>query len=640
MTMGPGVVEVDGRGVMRSSRRWRSYRAPLLAAALGLGSPDARAWLLHEHAATAGAALRSLNGADEQVLWEAWRAAARAAPRLCPTPALAAERLYFTKGDSVCVGLPALTGLGADHSCDPEDLRQSLGKQFVLHVLEEAEKTELLLRQAEGEARHIDVWHQHHLELQIVDPDYLGRAEVNGAHFQLPRRIREDLPDYAARVTRDGAGSNAIALYVNYHSAALQLAHVAAAGCTVGGPFLTCTAQAARDELFARAITAEAFALHFLQDAFSAGHVMSPNGTRAERMGTHDHYCKTGVAVRSWSGDEYVAHGDSFLDQEDTTSIAAALQRSLAELAQAFRTPVATLPIAARQQEELDACHQVSTLASVASAVTPSVLATLARTPMPVVDPPGLPQFQQELGLFIAPLIGVAGRVGINDKSWADAHRPPFLAFGGVGVGATFEGITDSTTDGVIALGANFLLDGRPPNSPTGVRLGGGFNAHLPYWIVPGDVILLAPVAAFSLNQYLYFLRRAAAGGFFGLQRKYSLPFDWKVQFVLGREAMVAFMPPQDFVDDPRTPQSETTADVISFSGTPGYIKLSLPVFSLTGFHASAEKVGLDALWQLGYDFTHYTSDETIIGGAAKGSNFHGIFLAFSYRARRYVYVP
>ena len=76
---------------------------------------------------------------------------------------------------------------------------------------------------------------------------------------------------------------------------------------------------------------------------------------------------------------------------------------------------------------------------------------------------------------------------------------------------------------------------------------------------------------------------------------------------------------------------------IISLEGKPSYIKLALPVLSLTTFHASSDLVGLDLIWQLGYGLTYYLRDENFAVGASKGEVLHGLFLSFSFRSRRYL---
>ena len=221
--------------------RWVGW---LTATVAMTAARDASAWLLHEHVATAKASFNGLTADQTERLAAAWDRARRLSPRYCQSstrqPAKSTE---VGSPGAFCVGFPALTGLSADHSCTPADERATVASSFVIPVLEEAEAVESKLRNAvvrNDTARQVDLWHLHHLNLQVADPAYLSRAEVNGAHFQLPRIQKEKLRDYLGRVLKDGETSNAIALYLNYHAAAVALAQKASVGCQWSEHQLVC----------------------------------------------------------------------------------------------------------------------------------------------------------------------------------------------------------------------------------------------------------------------------------------------------------------------------------------------------------------------------------------------------------------
>ena len=66
----------------------------------------------------------------------------------------------------------------------------------------------------------------------------------------------------------------------------------------------------------------EAFAMHFLQDAFAAGHVSGTWGDRSQRQGTHDYYNQNGLEVFTWEGGSrsVVLMGDAYMRSEDAES--------------------------------------------------------------------------------------------------------------------------------------------------------------------------------------------------------------------------------------------------------------------------------------------------------------------------------
>ena len=62
----------------------------------------------------------------------------------------------------------------------------------------------------------------------------------------------------------------------------------------------------------------EAFALHFLEDTFAAGHVSGTWGSTSQRKGTHDFYNANGLEVQTWSeqAESLVIMGDAHLRPE------------------------------------------------------------------------------------------------------------------------------------------------------------------------------------------------------------------------------------------------------------------------------------------------------------------------------------
>ena len=57
----------------------------------------------------------------------------------------------------------------------------------------------------------------------------------------------------------------------------------------------------------------EAYAIHFLQDMFAAGHVAGTWGDASQRKGTHDYYNERGLKVSTWDGDIAVLTGDAWM---------------------------------------------------------------------------------------------------------------------------------------------------------------------------------------------------------------------------------------------------------------------------------------------------------------------------------------
>ena len=162
--------------------------------------------------------------------------------------------------------------------------------------------------------------------LQRADPEYATRAGSNNAHFLMPRPRTDTTPrEYAESTLSVGAEISAIGVYAWFHLSALQKATRLASE----------TLAPAQRQALARAMLAdEAFALHFLEDTFAAGHVAGTWGDVSQRKGTHDYYNAAGLEVFPWRGtsDSMVLMGDAHMRPEDAERAASAVRISLEQL--------------------------------------------------------------------------------------------------------------------------------------------------------------------------------------------------------------------------------------------------------------------------------------------------------------------
>ena len=147
--------------------------------------------------------------------------------------------------------------------------------------------------------------------LQRADVEYATRAGSNNAHFLLPRPRTDTTPkEYAELTLSPGSEINAIGVYAWFHLSALQKATRLASEQL---------APAQRQALARAMLADEAFALHFLEDTFAAGHVAGTWGDVSQRKGTHDYYNAAGLEVFTWKGgsDSMVLMGDAHMRPED-----------------------------------------------------------------------------------------------------------------------------------------------------------------------------------------------------------------------------------------------------------------------------------------------------------------------------------
>src|SRR4029077_8043916 len=131
------------------------------------------------------------------------------------------------------------------------------------------------------------------------------------AHFLLARPATDSTAaDYLRAAVKGGAEINAVGVYTWYHLTALQqatrLAHETLS-----------TEQ--RAELTRAMLADEAFALHFMEDVYAAGHLAGTWGDVSQRKGTHDYYNENGLEVTTWQGGSktMVLLGDAHMRPED-----------------------------------------------------------------------------------------------------------------------------------------------------------------------------------------------------------------------------------------------------------------------------------------------------------------------------------
>ena len=538
-----------------------------VALALSISAAPAHAWILHEHTRIGHEAVQSLSAADRASLERAWALArGGAAERLCRSLAAGPDPLVHEgRPPRECIPFASLPALAGDHSCSPRELGRAVAERgWILDVLEVANgSTRSLAPDVIDEAARLDAWHDQHIELQFADQDYLTRAAGNDAHFQIERHST-DVEGYVARAVTTGQPINATALWVAYHVTALALARRAAHECTT---------DACRGPYLWRALLAESFALHFLQDSFSSGHIVGTWGGAAQRKGTHDYYSRRGVAVETWmrrscatrqvrctpeeiAASEYVAHGDAFLGPDDTVHAALAAARSLAQLARVLAAPRGVLPPGmplsdAVPYESVDACAMsLVPLALEPYASAPFVRDVLELQPMPATRVPAMPRFRDEMGAFVMASLRFDGdaRIVALDDAGGDAFRPaPLLRLragvgGGIGVSDVLDRFSDATASLEMIVSAERYEDRQTIGLGATLRLPFGpfWLADLGYWLLRGPL---------EGADFLHAFRTAAGGGIVGgWERRRVVGANVAYQLYFGRQATVVhyWLPPQD----------------------------------------------------------------------------------------------
>src|SRR5215471_15751132 len=448
------------------------------------------AWLYPEHRNITMLAIQMLEPQQRQSLEKLWSVARRGfEARLCTeltdtTPELKPR----------CIDYAAWPAIAGDHSCSAREMVDDvLQAQWILNVASIGETLNRKLATSTRRDQRTNALRRSDIEFLRADPDYASRAQSNNAHFLLARPDVALQPQSYARIALGpSAELNAVATYSWYHMQALAKAFRIGRDLAPEVP-----SQAAL-----AALADEAFALHFLEDSFAAGHVAGNWGKTAVRLGTHDYYNDHGVEVTTWNGNRFVTHGDAYMGPEDANHTAVAVRDSLAQLAAALNgeLEITSTPdnLNTLMPEAFDTCQQSHLHAGI---VKDSDIQTLVpiimQTPIPALgDVAGqLPRFRTELG----PFVGVsAAAFGQAADGGFGSNQTGASSIGGlevaIRVGVGLEGVLDESGDGLVFAGVGFRQDA-PAAGEAAVPGRSALNVsfRMPFWLIPGDLLVAAP---------------------------------------------------------------------------------------------------------------------------------------------------
>lgn len=500
----------------------------LLCAACEL--EPASAWVFPEHHDITALAVERLDPEHRAQLEKLWLLARTShEARLC-------EDVASLTPQKDCLDYAAWPAIAGDHSCSARDmLNIVLNAPWILSVSHVSDRLRAQLAAAKRYYQRVNAVRDSSLALQRADRGYVSRAISNNAHFLLARPSVSIEPEaYARLALGTTAELNALGTYDWFHLRALELA----SRITNSEVSAESRADAVR-----HALADEAFALHFLEESFAAGHVVGNWGNSAVRKGTHDYYNKHGVALESWNGQRFVALGDSFMRQEDEDRTAAAVRDSLAQLLDAFAGKVELTghreTAATIAPEELDVCHEAHFPAFTGQDADVAVMGPiLAETPVPALGAGigQLPRFRAELGPFVG--LTTAGRFGVLSGGFT-ATQNDVSSIGGLEanlrVGIGLEGVLNELSDGLVF--AEFGI--RQQTSSVATAPGGGainIRFRAPFWLIPGDLIVLAPVLGLTSKPML----ESVNGGLIPWQAGIATRLG-RFQVVLGREVGISF---------------------------------------------------------------------------------------------------
>jgi hypothetical protein len=536
--------------------QWDVLRSALVLLLVSLQAFPASAWVFPEHRDIAALAMQKLDP-DRQTRLQALWSEARAGheQRLCAKSSDPAQ--------SNCVDFAAWAAISGDHSCSAQEMLGTvLTAPWVLGVEKVSVRLKAQLAAASRRSDRTNAVRNSDLALERTDPEYVTRASSNNAHFLLARPdINMDPEAYARLALGPKTEVNALATYVWYHLRALDRARSVSRGLVPAE---------ARPGAVRAALADEAFAMHFLEDSFAAGHVAGNWGRTTLRKGTHDYYGERGLALTTWNGEHFIGQGDAFMKPADADRAATAVRDSLAQLVDSFDGKIELTDSDDPNYGEANSFNvckeaQFPTAASTREDIT-KLAPILMQTPVPAMGkgPGELPRFRTELGAFVGLSTGFRGGLLAHgfgpQESGVSAISGIELA---ARVGLGLDGILNDSSDGLVFL----ELGARNDTHAIGAaaipgRAGMSARLRMPFWLIPGDLALAAPVLARTSPSTLQKMAiEAANGGLIPWQSGIATRAG-RLQFVLGREVGITIFRNSDHsftLPTPGVPPSNTT---------------------------------------------------------------------------------
>lgn len=318
-------------------------------------------------------------------------------------------------------------------------------------------------------------------------------------------------------------------------------------------------------------------------------------------------------------------------------------------------TRISDMPLEmAERLYKFDSCQQSDVPVSVPPHITAAIVEPIwVQTPQPAIGPPEahLPRFRSEIGLFLGFQGGIrlGSSFGGFDSEEPASPRPSGSIDTYFNVGYGVEGATGLRSDGVFLLGTGIHADSQQfdgfctgcndaryigasvPRVPG--RFAFAFRARIPFWLVPGDLLLLAPIMSWSATKaYMQMAATAADGGLIPWQ-SVMITSIGDFQLVLGREIRVIMFGLSD--GDVFLRRDATTGEYspISFKS----VQLDFPVMEYRPFRAFSETLTASAGIQLGFSYMWNYDEQMLGGGSAEGlGDSWLVYLRFLFDARVY----
>jgi hypothetical protein len=533
-----------------STMGWLTMKILLTLMLFVLGVSTSNGWVYPEHRDIALLAIQKLSPEYRAILDKLWSEA-----RIGYESRLTEAVIDATQSTNPqfldYASWPAISG---DHSCSPENLLYNVLKtDWILKVADIAAQLKIDLAEAKIRSKHINALRDSDINFQRVDSEYATRAGSNNVHFLLARpEVETKAREYLLACLMEGAELNALAAYTLYHISALMKA------ARFNNEILS---PKERSALILSALADEAFALHFLEDVFASGHVAGTWGDASQRKGTHDYYNEKGLAVTTWDGKRVILMGDAYMRPLDAELAAISIRLSLEQLLDVASGKVsidysAASDLVQSTPDSFNVCKNnfVPSRGIEDEQINNFLGEVLVQTPVPglATGLGELPRFRAELG----PFIGVVPALrGATVNGGFGTEQTTVGGLGGIDVairlGVGLEGVLNESGDGLLFLDLGWRQDGAATmkfgDSP-GLIEGGQITSaipgrdafilrfRMPFWLIPGDLLILAPILALASPEALAHVGiQAVNGGLIPWQAGIATPIG-RFQFILGRE--------------------------------------------------------------------------------------------------------
>lgn len=546
-----------------------------------------RAWVYPEHRRIALLAVQKLSPEHRAILDRLWTQA-----RIGSEARLTESIIDVNQGlHPTHIDYAAWAGISGDHSCSPHDMLETVLKSdWILNVAHIAAQLEVDILASRNQSEHVNALRNSDIRLQRADAEYATRAGSNNVHFLLARpEVKTDGPEYFVLCHASGAPLNALGMYSWFHTSALnKISRLRDDGRT----------KEEKTALTLAALADEAFAIHFLQDVFASGHTAGTWGDAAVRKGTHDYYNEKGLEVATWDGDRAVIMGDAYMRPEDAEFAAEAVSMSMDQLVMAATGELRVkhegdLTSLEERPDTFNVCKnnfqprwQRRDTVNMKREVLTFLPQVLRKTPVPgLANGIGeLPRFRAELGMFFGVSSSINGRYAFGGFAEGQTNQG-FI--GGLGAGLRFglglDGVLNEAGDGLVFVQAGIRQDassthnflGDPTATPVGAitsaipgRAGWDFRMRLPFWLLPGDLLLVGPIVYLIAPQKAQEMGVVAVnGGLIPWQTGYQTGIG-RFQVILGREVGVSLYGTSTFGNDAIFVPSPNGVQIISYSST------------------------------------------------------------------------